>query len=200
VGRNRFARGLGLAAAATVAVMAGASEAVTYAEASIAGDFSERFEDRSVLPLDADVVTGVSNGYCGGPFHCFTDGDFFEFTGLAPGTSFSITLEMLATGYGLLELVADYTNFRVYDDAESLLFNDTHSPPAAPFVLHGVVPVSGNLVVYARGDGPESQSWPLTARYRVALDAQVIPEPATALLVAGGVVALGAGRRMQRKP
>jgi hypothetical protein len=190
----------------TVALAAGAADGVPYAEADIApwGDFGGGlgggFEDRTVLPLDADEVVGASVGSCPTPFFCVQDYDHFAFGGLAPGTGFSITLDLLSDGYPPLPVLpAEAMLFRVYDDAGSTLFTGIHARLQAPLAFDGVVPDSGTIVVLALGPAAVDDIIPFTARYHVALDAQVIPEPATALLVGGGLAALGAVRRTRRR-
>lgn len=181
------------AAAAAAALLPAAADAVTYFETGPGGlgDFGDSFAGRTVLPLDADVARGSSvlQDLCP-PDGCYlAESDYFSFTGLAPGTAYSITLEDLFSDGGSV--------FWLYDDLQNQLFSGvaqyddfTGDPGAIGFA--GTIPVSGNLVVRALA-GEDS------AVYRVTLDAQLIPEPGTALLVGGGLAALGAGRLRARR-
>jgi hypothetical protein len=146
-------------------------------------DFGSTFGTATLLPVGTTQVFGFLGplGEGGDP------NDWFEFQGLAPGTSFSII------GNNTTHNEASF-QFSVFNSSDSLLTGPTAmefgGDPAG-----GTVPSNGILVVntheYEHFDGPT------VGEYEVTLTAETssTPEPGTIATVGLGAAALLAWRR-----
>lgn len=163
-----------VALATAIAVEA---RATTYSEPP---DLADSFAARTFLPIGTDLVfAGVSVTDTGvGPV--IFRPDFFAFTGLAPGAPYSITMSIVSTNAVLF--------FELLDSSASVLDAFQLNQVSPPQTRTGNVPLDGQLVVRAFvGDSG--------ANYSVALNAPLVPEPSTGLLLGAGLAALGASRR-----
>jgi hypothetical protein len=171
--------GRGTAAALGVAgVLGGAAAQATPLLETPTFDFGDTFDTRTVTPSGTDVVRGrvaLVDDF-------FFDVDFYAFTDLVPGSSFSITLQTLSSD--------DTTLFRLLDSAQAPLSPFVAVPTFEQRVLTGTVPVSGELVV-------RTEPGQDMADYQVTLDADrvAVPEPSTALLLGAGLAATSYLRR-----
>ena len=89
---NRRRRGRqAAAAAAAAALLPAAAEATTIREFEV-GDFGDNFADRTLLDTGVDEVFGSASLQLVGP-DFFFDVDYFAFTGLEAGASYTLTME-----------------------------------------------------------------------------------------------------------
>ena len=152
------------------------------------GDFGGTFALRLVLPVGTTTVNGDME-FSGG-----TDPDFYTYTGLIPGQTF--TLDITAG-----DAVSFYqATFQVLDDTQTQIgataiyaFND---PSGTMRQITGTVPGTGNLTVDIQQSAEGGGAVP---SYTTTLS--VVPEPATATLALLGAVvaALVAKRRGKRR-
>jgi hypothetical protein len=133
-------------------------------------DFGDDFASRTLLPIGTDVVNGnVSAGA--------DIADHITFQGLLPGGFFNLT----STDDG----GANQFTITQLDDGGGFAQTDS-SPNAA---LSGTIPASGELHfnLFAEGEG---------SNYALNLSAP-LPEPASAALLGGGLLAAAALRRLR---
>ncbi|MCH8041800.1 MAG: PEP-CTERM sorting domain-containing protein [Nitrospinae bacterium] len=128
-------------------------------------------------PFDLFVLQGVSN-----------DIDFFTFSGLVPGSPFTaeITVGSIDSILGLLA-----------DDGSVIETNDDIDFPVNLLsLITGAVPASGklNFVVSAFDDFGLGGFHEDFGDYTLSLDASVVPEPGTVVLLGTGLVGLVAWR------
>ena len=132
-------------------------------------DFGDSFAESTLLPLGTDVVNGSI-------FDFEADAsDFVSFQGLAPGAAF----DLLVTGNpGEAEL-----NTTQYDDVGASI----QSGVGSGLLFEGTVPASGllNFGLNVQGGG---------LFYTLTL---AVPEPGTAALLGGGLLAAAALRRLR---
>lgn len=154
-----------IAAAAGTAALSGAAQASTINESA---DFGNDFPSSTLLPSGTDVVNGNVSGT--GDFN-----DFISFQDLLAGGSWSIS----ATHDG----APGFLFLSERDDVGALLQSDDG---AGNLALSGTIPASGMLHfnIAAEGSG---------VNYTLTLTA--VPEPATAALLGGGLLAVAALRR-----
>ena len=146
------------------AAAAGAAQATTLNETT---DLGNSFLTNTPLPVGTDRVTGTLNGG-------FDPADFFKFTNLVGGSSYTLT--------GL------YTGFQtvtVLNSAQAVL----NAPVSNPASFTGIVPTDGMLIVgVIDNDGAQSYDLSLNAG-----QSTTTPEPATfagAGLALAGLMAL----------
>jgi hypothetical protein len=128
-----------------------------------------------------DVITGTVD---------FEDTvDFFQYSGLTPGSFFDVFVELTA-GNGPVFTDAS-TSGLVQLDFDTLLGNldSVH--------LNGIVPVDGKVVVQMSNQDPTQCCF---EGYRISLTQRAaVPMPASLALVAAGLVGLGAFHVARRK-
>lgn len=150
------------------------SEASSIVESSF-GEFGDTFSSRSTMPAGVDSVTGavILSVVVGVPPTVVDDDDYIAFTDLVPGSSFFISTDTLTL------VIA---SFRVLDDSGGVIAPKVLSTDPAS-ILEGFVPSSGEIVIEVDSEGG-------SGRYQLSIDAQHVPEPSTACLLAAGLVAL----------
>jgi len=107
--------------------------------------------------------------------------DFFAFSDLVPGEAFSILFETTNSDY--------QSNYQVSDQLGNLLAPEIDLEMGEIAQRGGTVPASGTVVVRVEVGGD-------IGGYRVSL----VPEPATALLVGGGVMVVLSWQRRCNRP
>ncbi len=148
------------------AVAAGAGQAATFNESTLP-DFNNTFASANTLPGGTDVVLGSISPS--------SDNDFFQFTGLLGGGTYTLS--------GIYEGAATY---QILNSAGGVL-NTAVTNPAS---FTGTIPGDGILVV---GVTQNEQ----VALYDLTLSAPTaVPEPSTAAAVA---LALAGGLALRRK-
>ena len=150
------------------------------------GDFGNTFALRTPLTLSTTQVNG------GIPAGGGSDPDFFSFSGLPGGATYSlgITAGNPANFY--------FATFQGYDDSgatigTSMTYNGSE-PINTQKTITGTVPASGILTI---GVSPQSTEGGGSSNYSTTLS--VVPEPATTALVALGAAAAALAARRGRK-
>jgi len=157
-----------------------AASATPFLESSI-GDFGDDLATRTELPAGTDVVEGtVFNETVVDPPNIDLL-DFFAFSDLVPGEAFSILFETTNSDY--------QSNYQVSDQLGNLLAPEIDLEMGEIAQRGGTVPASGTVVVRVEVGGD-------IGGYRVSL----VPEPATALLVGGGVMVVLSWQRRCNRP
>jgi hypothetical protein len=165
-----------LGAAAATAAIGDAAHATTVDEST---DFGDDFTSRTLLPIGTDVVNGNVFPFEGDPE------DNVTFQGLLPGGSFDLT----TTNTG-----NDTTNvfqvFQLEDDTGLLLQGDSGTAAA----LSGTIPASGELHFRMFVEGTPNPG----VFYTLNLSAP-LPEPVTAAMLGGGLLAAAVLRRLRTR-
>lgn len=136
-------------------------------------DFGGTFGTAYVLPMGTTTVRGGESS---------SDADFFEFTNLSPGTSFS-----LLGSYNPAHQEAAAGFFHVYNSSQTQIGSATLEGVSRPGgTVTGTVPNDGTLTVQVGGSGGSSST------YQFDMTATVVPEPAQTALAVGGATLAGA--------
>lgn len=172
---DQFVRSLLATTCLTVAAAASAQAGVFTEVTDFPG-----FPDPEVLPVGTTEVNGLIDCFC------FDDGDFFQFTGLLPGSSFSL----IFTNQPGFELW--WTGIFVSDSSFNHIGEGAIYEGGGSVLINGVIPDDGKLQVFV---GSIEEGGGL---YRVSLDAaQDVPEPAT--VIPAGLALAGALAWQRRK-
>ncbi len=175
---KKIARHL-LATTCLTAAAAGVAGATTFTEST---DFSNTFAGANALPIGTDVVNGSLFGSLAPD-----NDDYFQFSGLLAGSSFSLSASTPDTGW--------FGNFFVFSSSQSQIGSAQPLQNATPANVGGIVPLDGILVVdvgLVEGFG--------AAAYTVSLTAPLAqtPEPSTLAGVGLGLAGALALRRRQK--
>ncbi len=178
---KKIARHLLATTCLTVAAV-GVAGASTFTEGS---DFSNTFAGANALPIGTDVVNGSLFGSLAPD-----NDDYFRFSGLLAGSSFSLNASTPDSGW--------LGNLLVFSSSQSQIGTTQALHNSAPANASGIVPLDGILVVdvaFSEGTGPDAYTVSLTA----PLDQTAqTPEPSTLAGVGLGLAGALALRRRQK--
>lgn len=165
---NRFTRTL--LATTCLGTMSGVSssgQVIIEGTSPAPSDFGNSFALAYALPTGTTTVRGTDGG---------SDTDWFEFSNLASGTSFSLrgTYNPLGQEKG--------SSFTVFNSSQASLGSATLEGLGGS--VNGVVPSDGQLFV--------RKNAALSNNYQMDMTATVVPEPSQTALVAGGLTLAGA--------
>jgi len=140
------------------------------------GDYCGSFATATELVPGTDTIEGLLNG---NPFDM--DRDYFIIPDAEPNVAFS---------FGIIVTDSTGVVVRIWDENETLLFQDTATSESSLEMFFSNTPATGALYL---GLFTAQESF---VGYTLVLDVErVVPEPTTASLLALGLVVIGAQRR-----
>lgn len=178
---KKIARQLLATTCLTVAAV-GVAGATTFTEST---DFSNTFAGANALPLGTDNVNGTVSGYPTPDFD-----DYFRFSGLLAGSSFSLSASTPdANWFGTL---------LVFSSSHSQIGSTQNVQSTAVANASGIVPLDGILVVdVVMNEGSGQNGYVVNLTAPLDLTAQT-PEPSTLAGVGLGLAGALALRRRQK--
>ena len=149
------------------------------------------FPGQAVAP--GDVVTGHVDNFNPAVFPP-DPVDFFEYSGLTPGSFFDVFVELIDPG----DSETIFANASASDLTQLDFENIQNVPGGGSAHLTGIVPVDGTVVVGITM--ANQQTFSGFEDYRISLSAPTaVPLPASLALVAAGLVGLGGLHVARRK-